>query len=119
MAVCLAASVLCADIVGWGDNLLGLRPFSILGNVIVFNNMASALVLSPLILIAVYPRVARGRMLYNDVMPELKERRWGVRAAGLAILVIGRGRRLADGQSGLHRLLGAAVSLRRDGPGAI
>ena len=81
VAVCLAASVLCADIVGWGDNLLGLRPFSILGNVIVFNNMASALVLSPLLLIAVYPRVRRGRMLYADVMPEFKERAWSMRAA--------------------------------------
>jgi energy-coupling factor transport system substrate-specific component len=89
VAACLAASVFCADIVGWGDNLLGLRPFSILGNVIVFNNMASALVLSPLILIAVYPRVARGRMLYTDVMPEFKERRWSMRAVGLAILVTG------------------------------
>ena len=89
VAACLAASVLCADIVGWGDNMLGFRPFSILGNIIVFNNMASALVLSPLILIAVYPRVARGRMLYTDVMPEFKERRWSVRAVGLAILVVG------------------------------
>lgn len=89
VAVCLCASVLCADIVGWGDNLLGLRPFSILGNVIVFNNMASALVLSPLLLIAVYPRVRRGRMLYADVMPEFKERPWSVRAAGLLLLVAG------------------------------
>jgi len=89
VAACLAASVLCADIVGWGDNLLGLRPFSILGNVIVFNNMASAMVLSPLILIAVYPRVARGRMLYTDVMPEFKERRWSMRALGLVILIAG------------------------------
>jgi energy-coupling factor transport system substrate-specific component len=89
VAACLAGSVLCADIVGWGDNLLGLRPFSILGNVIVFNNMVSALVLSPLILSAVYPRVRRGRMLYADVLPEFKERRWSVRAAGLAMLVAG------------------------------
>ncbi len=89
VAVCLAASVLCADIVGWGDNLLSFRPFSILGNIIVFNNMASALVLSPLILIAVYPRVRRGRMLYADVMPEFKERPWSVRAAGLLLLVAG------------------------------
>ena len=51
VAVCLAASVLCADLVGWGDNLLGFRPFSILGNVIIFNNMISALFLSPLILL--------------------------------------------------------------------
>ena len=43
--------MLCADIVGWGENLLALRPFLMLGNAIVFNNMlASALVLSPLIL---------------------------------------------------------------------
>lgn len=89
VGVCLAASVLCADIVGWGDNLLGFRPFAVLGNIIVFNNMASALVLSPLILIAVYPRVRRGRMLYGDVMPEFKERPRKVRAAGLAMLVAG------------------------------
>lgn len=89
VGVCLAASVLCADIVGWGDNLLGFRPFSILGNIIVFNNMASALVLSPLILIGVYPRVRRGRMLYRDVMPEFRERPWRTRAVGLAMLIVG------------------------------
>jgi len=91
VAACLIASVLCADIVGWGDNMLALRPFSILGNVIVFNNMLSALVLSPLILVAVYPRVRRGRMLYTDMMPEFTERRWSVRALGLAILILGEG----------------------------
>src|SRR5579884_3661547 len=47
VGVCLVASVLCADIVGWGDNLLGFRPFAVLGNIIVLNNLASALVLSP------------------------------------------------------------------------
>ena len=88
-AVCLAASVLCADIVGWGDNLLSFRPFSILGNIIMFNNMVSAVVLSPLILVAVYPRVRRGRMLYADVMPEFKKRPWSVRAVGLSLLVAG------------------------------
>ena len=91
VAACLIASVLCADIVGWGDNLLALRPFSILGNVIVFNNMLSALVLSPLILVAIYPRVRRGHMLYTDMMPEFRERRWSVRALGLAILILGEG----------------------------
>lgn len=88
-AVCLAASVLCADLVGWGDNLLALRPFGVLGNIIIFNNMASALVLSPLILIGVYPRVRAGRMLYQDVMPELKPRPAIARIAGLSMLVAG------------------------------
>jgi len=31
VAVCLAASTLCADLVGWGDNMLALRPFGVLG----------------------------------------------------------------------------------------
>ena len=86
---CLIASVLCADFVGMGDNVLALRPFSMLGNVIIFNNMAAALILSPFILRAVYPRVRRGRMLYTDVMPELKTAPFAQRALGFALLITG------------------------------
>jgi energy-coupling factor transport system substrate-specific component len=89
VVACLAASVLCADFVGWGDNLLALRPFWLLGNVIILNNMTAALVLSPLILAAVYPRVAAGHLLYRDLMPELRPRAKGVRLAGLAMLAGG------------------------------
>jgi hypothetical protein len=62
-----------------------------LGNVIIFNNMASALLLSPFILAAVYPRVKKGRMLYTDVMPEVKLKPMPIRAFGFAMLVIGEG----------------------------
>ncbi len=87
--VCLLASVLCADLIGFGDNVLAIRPFMLLGNVVILNNMASALVLSPFILAAVYPRVARGRMLYKDVMPELKDAPATQSFAGLAMLMVG------------------------------
>jgi len=83
---CLSASMLCADFVGWGDNLLSLRPFWVLGNVIIFNNMLAAIVLSPLLLIAVYPRVRAGHLLYPDLMPEVHPRARPVRLAGLAML---------------------------------
>jgi hypothetical protein len=53
--------------------------------------MASAVVLSPIILIAVYPRVQRGRLLYEDVMPELKHNPLALRVAGFALLVAGAG----------------------------
>jgi energy-coupling factor transport system substrate-specific component len=86
---CLAASVFCADLVGWGDNMLSLRPFWILGNIIIFNNMVSALVLGPLILGAVYPRVRAGHLLYRDVMPELRERSKPVRVAAALMLLVG------------------------------
>ncbi len=69
--------------------MLALRPFGVLGNVIIFNNMLSALVLSPLILIGVYPRVRAGRMLYQDVMPELEPRPFPTRVVGLAMLIVG------------------------------
>lgn len=86
---CLVASVLCADMIGWGDNVLAIRPFSILGNVVIVNNMATALALSPFVLAAVYPRVRKGKLLYQDVMPELKPRPMPFRIAGIALLVFG------------------------------
>ena len=88
---CLLASVLCADLVGWGDNVLAIRPFAMLGNVIILNNMISAVVLSPFILAAVYPRVRRGRLLYEDVMPELKPRPLPFRITGVILLMVGEG----------------------------
>jgi energy-coupling factor transport system substrate-specific component len=86
---CLVASVLCADFIGFGDNVLSIRLFYLLGNVVILNNMISALVLSPFILRAVYPRVERGRMLYKDVMPELKSAPRSQSLVGLAMLVTG------------------------------
>jgi energy-coupling factor transport system substrate-specific component len=87
--VCLLASVLCADFIGFGDNALAIRPYYLLGNVVILNNMASAVVLSPFILAAVYPRVARGKMLYKDVMPELTSAPKSQSFIGLTMLMIG------------------------------
>jgi energy-coupling factor transport system substrate-specific component len=86
---CLAASMLCADVVGWGDNLLGLRPFAVLGNLIVLNNMLAALVLAPFLLAAVYPRASAGRLLYGDIMPRRPLAPRGIRLCGLALLFAG------------------------------
>ena len=97
LVVCLVASVLCADFIGFGDNVLAIRPFMMLGNVVILNNMASALILSPFILAAVYPRVERGRMLYKDVMPELKTAPRARSIAGLILLIAGEAGAWASG----------------------
>ncbi len=89
VTACLLASMQCADIVGWGENLLALRPFSVMGNVIVFNNLLASLALAPFLLYAIYPRVCRGRMLYQDMMPELRAMPRAVQLAGLALLAFG------------------------------
>ena len=106
---CLAASVLCADLVGWADNVLVIRPFAMLGNVIIFNNMVSALALSPFILAAVYPRVKKGRMLYTDVMPECETEAGADSCDGFRAADCGRGRRLDSGKFAFDRILGAKV----------
>jgi energy-coupling factor transport system substrate-specific component len=86
---CLLASTLCADFIGFGDNVLAIRLFYLLGNVVILNNMMAALLLSPFILRAVYPRVARGKMLYKDVMPELKVAPRPQSLAGFTMLLAG------------------------------
>jgi len=68
-AVILLASATCALTIGWGINSMGFIPFSILGNIILINNFAVAVVLTPILLFVLYPRVKRGRLLYKDILP--------------------------------------------------
>lgn len=89
--VVLLASAVCALVVGWGINLLGFVPFSVLGNVVLVNNFAVAAVLTPFLLAVIYPRVKRGRLLYKDLLPPRPRRPRPVRLLALALLVAAAG----------------------------
>jgi energy-coupling factor transport system substrate-specific component len=80
------ASALCALIVGWGLNLLGFIPFSLLGNIVLFNNFVSSMLFAPLLLAVIYPRVARGRLLYFHLLPPKPPKPRPVRLLGLGLL---------------------------------
>ena len=92
VGVVLLASAVCALTVGWGLNLLGFVPFSVLGNIVLVNNFVVAVVLTPFLLAVIYPRVKRGRLLYRDIVPRPAASvasaavRWR-RRLGLAIVV--------------------------------
>ncbi len=90
-AVVLLSSAVCALTVGWGINLLGFVPFSVLGNIILVNNFLVAVVLTPFLLAVLYPRVRGGQLLYRDIMrcpgAEARARRRATRRVGLAIVV--------------------------------
>jgi energy-coupling factor transport system substrate-specific component len=88
VAVVALAAGACGLIVGWGLNLLGFIPFAILGNIVFFNNFVVAGILSPLLLLALYPRVKRARLRYIDILPEAAPRRGWLRWLGLAIIVV-------------------------------
>ncbi len=68
--VALVASLACAVTIGWGADILGLAPFTALGNIIAVNNFLVSAVLGPPLLAALYPRVRRLGLLYEDVMTE-------------------------------------------------
>jgi energy-coupling factor transport system substrate-specific component len=82
----LLASALCALFIGWGLNLLGFVPFRILGNIILFNNFVSSMLFAPLLLAVIYPRVAKGRLLYSDLLEPHPPRPRALRLFGLGLL---------------------------------
>jgi energy-coupling factor transport system substrate-specific component len=89
VVVVAAASMLCATTVGFGLHLLGFVPFAVLANVILINNLVTSLVLAPLLLRVVYPRVRRARLLYADVVAPPPPRPVWRRALGIALLFAG------------------------------
>ena len=66
-AVILAATV-CAVIISWWVDLLGLAPFIVFLALIVFNNAIMGGVLGPILLLALYPRVKRWGLLWTEIM---------------------------------------------------
>lgn len=92
------AATLCATIVGWGLHVLGFHPFSLLAPLVLVNNLATAVVLSPILLAVLEPRVRRARLGYRDVLgprPTPSRLRVGL---GLALVVAGTLGGFAAGQ---------------------
>ena len=85
--VALAAGA-CALIIGWGLNTLGFVPFALLANIIFINNFLMAAVLSPLLLLALYPRVKQAGLRYDDLAGPPAHPR-AVRVLALAAVVAG------------------------------
>jgi len=89
MPVIVVASMLCATVVGWGLNALGFHPFTVLGTVVFMNNPVVAAILAPALLAVLYPRVARARLRYPDILgvrPPLPRWRAGL---GVALVTVG------------------------------
>jgi energy-coupling factor transport system substrate-specific component len=83
------AAMLCATVVGWGLHLLGFHPFTVLGTIVLVNNLSVAVVLAPLLLAVLYPRVRHARLLYRDVLgPRAPLPRWRA-LLGVSFVVVG------------------------------
>ncbi len=104
--VVLLASAACGLTIGWGINLVGFVPFSVLGNIILLNDFLVSIVLAPFLLAVIYPRVKRARLTYREILRPAAPRRprRGRRRFGLA---------LAAGATGGGMVLGNLLSAGR------
>jgi energy-coupling factor transport system substrate-specific component len=64
----LLASTVCAVIISWWIDVLGLAPFVVFFALIVFNNAIMGGVLGPILLLALYPRVKRWGLLWTEIV---------------------------------------------------
>ncbi|HVN83363.1 MAG TPA: QueT transporter family protein [Candidatus Binatia bacterium] len=87
VVVIALASGACALTIGWGINLLGFVPFSVLGNIIFLNDFLVAAVLTPILLGVIYPRVKSAKLRYTDVLAVRQRRRRVTRVLGLLLVV--------------------------------
>jgi len=84
----LSAAV-CGVFIAWGVDLLGFVPLTILANIITLNNFVVSAILGPLLLVTLYGRVKKWRLLYTDILGgELPHRRKFV-GIGILCLLIG------------------------------
>jgi energy-coupling factor transport system substrate-specific component len=68
VAVAALASMACAVIIAWWVALLAIFPFLATLVLIVSNNAIMAIVLGPVLLLALYPRVKRWGLLWTEIM---------------------------------------------------
>ena len=89
LAVIAVAALLCATIVGWGLNMLGFHPFTLLAPLVFVNSAVASAVLAPLLLRVLHPRLAKAHLLYRDVLGPRARPSWPRRLLGVSLVVSG------------------------------
>jgi energy-coupling factor transport system substrate-specific component len=98
LGVITLAATLCATVVGWGLQLLGFHPFTVLGTLVLVNNLVVAVVLAPFLLAVLHPRVRRARLLYRDLLgPRPRPPGWRA-ALGVSLLAASTATAFVAGQ---------------------
>ena len=68
IAIVILASAICAVWIAWFNDLIGFVPFVALGAIITVNNAIAGIVLGPILLLVLYPRVKRWGLLWTEIM---------------------------------------------------
>lgn len=122
VAIVLLASAVCAVWIAWFNDLLGFVPFAALASIITVNNAIAGLVLGPILLLVLYPRVKRWGLLWTEIMspedvPQARFQLVGnvlMWVGGLGALILGLALGLGLYQQGL-----AAAGFAAGGAGGV
>ena len=89
VALAFLASVVCAVIISWFLDLLELVPFTMSLLLIMSNNAIMAIVLGPILLLALYPQVKRRGLLWTQIMNPEEVSGSGLQKVGNVLVWIG------------------------------
>lgn len=66
----MLSSAVCAMIIAWGLEVLGMLPFAVLGTIIFLNNFVVPIFLGPPLILLLYPRIKKWGLIWTEVMEE-------------------------------------------------
>ena len=87
--VALTASAACGIIIAWYLDLAGMVPFAFLSITITLNNFFAALVLGPILLVLLYPRVKRWGLIWTDIMKKEDVSAGKMKSLGTILMIVG------------------------------
>jgi len=87
--VALVAAAACGIIIAWYLDLASIVPFAFLSITITINNFAAAVVLGPILLVLLYPRVKRWGLIWTDIMKKEDVAAGTARNLGSILMIIG------------------------------
>jgi energy-coupling factor transport system substrate-specific component len=89
VAIAVLASVVCATIISWWVDLIGFIPFTPSLVLIVSNNAIMGIVLGPILLLALYPRVKQWGLLWTEIMEPEEVSASRLRTVGNVLVWVG------------------------------
>jgi energy-coupling factor transport system substrate-specific component len=87
--IALTASAACGIIIAWYLDLTAIVPFAFLAITITLNNFAASIVLGPILLVLLYPRVKRWGLVWTDIMKKEDVAKGFAKNIGAILMIVG------------------------------
>ncbi len=122
VSIVVLASTVCAVWIAWFNDLIGFVPFAALASIITVNNAIAGLVLGPILLLLLYPRIKRWGLLWTEIMRPNEVPQARLQTVGAILMWVGGLGALAVGLIiglGLYQQGFAAAGFSPEGAGQV